>query len=391
MQTGLKPRRTSPPYIGLDLLRGGASLMVVLYHARIGSFVEFGALPHEQQNFLALLLFGSIRLGDEAVLAFFVLSGSLVGGQIIRKVQHSTFDIRTYAIDRATRILLPLIPVCVLTAALSVFVFNTDVGCWVLVANMIGLNEVIAPTLQYNIPLWSLAYEIWFYVIGGAAAYLLTRRSILALLVLGVGSTIFSVLDASLLIYWAFGAVVVTLAQGRRGAQLFAVGIALAIAGTALLELSTSRGSSFQPILTLPAGISRSLFCIGIALSLPFLCSETAENALSPMRIMARPLSEFSYTLYLTHYPTLRLLDLVFPKADSINVSSASLFVARIIISIATAIALYWCFERNTMRLRAWFMSRARSVTIRPGAGASLPVNPQAASRWRHIKGARNQ
>jgi peptidoglycan/LPS O-acetylase OafA/YrhL len=241
MQTGPKPRRTSSPYVGLDLLRGGAALMVVLYHARIGSFVEFGALPHEQQNFIARIFFGSIRLGDEAVLAFFVLSGFLVGGQIIRKAQHNTFDIRYYAIDRATRILLPLIPACVLTAALSAFIFSTHVEPWVLLANMTGLNEVIAPTLRYNIPMWSLAYEIWFYIIGGAAAYLLTRRKIVALVALGVGSIIFSVLDASLLIYWVFGAVVVTLVQGRRGAELFAGGIAVALVGAALLELSTSR------------------------------------------------------------------------------------------------------------------------------------------------------
>ncbi len=364
MENGSTPRRTSLPYIGLDLLRGGAALMVVLYHARIGSFVEFAALPHEQQNLIARLFFGSIRLGEEAVLAFFVLSGFLVGGQIIRKLQHHGFDIRSYAIDRATRILLPLIPACILTALLALFVFHSPVRPWVLLANMTGLNGVTAPNLPYNGALWSLAYEIWFYVIAGAAAYLQTRRSIAALLTLGVGAVIFSVLDARYLLYWIFGACVFLLTPHRRSGELFSAGIVFVIFGAAFIELSTSRGNSFQPILAMEPGIPRALFCIGIAIALPFLCSETAERALAPIRIVARSLSATSYTLYLTHYPVVWLLDRIFPKAYSIGFSSLSLFAARIIISVATATALYWCFERNTAKLRAWLMFRRRSQEI---------------------------
>ena len=364
MGNGSTPRRMSSPYIGLDLLRGGAALMVVLYHARIGSFVAFSALPSDQQNFITRLFFGSIRFGDEAVLAFFVLSGFLVGGQIIRKLQENRFDIRTYVIDRTTRILLPLIPACILTALLTVFVFDRPVRPWMLLANMTGLNEVAAPTLPYNIPLWSLAYEIWFYVLGGAAAYFLVRRSVGALLALGVGTVIFSVLDASFLIYWVFGAVAVMLTDSKRKAELFLAGFVVVVLGAGMLELSTSRGNSFQPIFTLEPGIPHALFCVGTAIMLPFLCSATAERVLAPMRVVARPLSALSYTLYLTHYPVVSLLDRALPKAEWIDVSSASLFVTRILISVAVAIALYWCFERNTPRLRVWLMSRRGSASI---------------------------
>lgn len=224
-----------------------------------------------------------------------------------------------------------------------------------------------APNLPYNIVLWSLAYEIWFYVIAGAAAYLLTRRSIAALLALGVGAVIFSVLDASYLLYWIFGACVFLLTPHRRSGELLSAGIVFVIFGAALLELSTSRGTSFQPIFAIVPGIPRALFCIGIAIALPFLCSETVDRALAPTRFVARPLSAISYTLYLTHYPVVSLLDRVFPKAQSIDFSSLSLFAARIIISVAAAIALYWCFERNTNRLRARLMSRWRSQVILTG------------------------
>jgi hypothetical protein len=37
-----------------------------------------------------------------------------------------------------------------------------------LAINIVGLNGVIANRLRINAPLWTLAYEIWFYVIAGA-------------------------------------------------------------------------------------------------------------------------------------------------------------------------------------------------------------------------------
>jgi peptidoglycan/LPS O-acetylase OafA/YrhL len=144
-------------------------------HVRGGSFVEFSALPPEQRNTLVAVLFGLTRLGQEAVMVFFVLSGFLVGGQIIGRSRKGSFDLTTYAIDRCTRIFLPLIPACVLTAIVSSVVFGQSISLLQLAANMSGMNDIIAPTLGYNLPLWSLSYEIWFYIGGGALGYLAVR------------------------------------------------------------------------------------------------------------------------------------------------------------------------------------------------------------------------
>lgn len=162
-------------FVALDLVRGLAALMVLLVHARGDAFVEFGALPPDQRTHLVAVLFGLTRLGQEAVLAFFALSGFLVGGQLIDKCRGGTFDVRIYAIDRMTRILIPLVPACIVTALVDYFLYATPPHAIQLIANMVGLNDLVAPTLAHNIPLWSLAYEIWFYVAGGAAAYLFAR------------------------------------------------------------------------------------------------------------------------------------------------------------------------------------------------------------------------
>jgi peptidoglycan/LPS O-acetylase OafA/YrhL len=56
------------------------------------------------------IFFAATRLGGEAVLLFFVLSGFLVGGRIIRRAKSRTFSLKDYSVDRCSRILLPLIP-----------------------------------------------------------------------------------------------------------------------------------------------------------------------------------------------------------------------------------------------------------------------------------------
>jgi peptidoglycan/LPS O-acetylase OafA/YrhL len=159
--------------IALDLARVLAAVTVMLVHVRARSFVELGALPPSQQSWPVVIFFAATRLGGEAVLLFFVLSGFLVGGRIIRRVESSTFSIK---------ILLPLIPACLLTALIDRFVLGHGVDLPVLAANMVGLNGLLAPTLDANHPLWSLSYEIWFYIAGGACAVLTRRRWVLSLL-----------------------------------------------------------------------------------------------------------------------------------------------------------------------------------------------------------------
>jgi len=157
-------------------MRATAALIVFLVHLRGSAFVEFGALPQDQQGHFAKAIFGILRLGHEAVLVFFVLSGFLVGGQIIRRLGDGSFDIGSYFIDRITRILVPLIPACLLTVALSAWLGGIPTNWMQVVGNMTGLNGVVVSGLPNNAPLWSLAYEIWFYVLAGAIGLMLSSK-----------------------------------------------------------------------------------------------------------------------------------------------------------------------------------------------------------------------
>lgn len=94
----------------LDALRFIAAFMVLLSHARNTFSPPFGDLPADQHNLLSMAFTMFCRMGHEAVIIFFVLSGFLVGGRGFERIQNKTMNVKSYAIDRFTRIYPP--PLC---------------------------------------------------------------------------------------------------------------------------------------------------------------------------------------------------------------------------------------------------------------------------------------
>ena len=73
----------------LDSIRIGAALLVVLGHCR---FLYFGTPENvAQSNIWRQLFYLFTGLGHEAVVLFFVLSGFLVGGQILASKAKGVF------------------------------------------------------------------------------------------------------------------------------------------------------------------------------------------------------------------------------------------------------------------------------------------------------------
>lgn len=91
----------------LDALRFIAAFMVVLSHSRNLFFPAFCDLPDSQQNILTMAFTLFCRMGHEAVIIFFVLSGFLVGGCGIERIQNGTMNVGSYSIDRFSRITPP--------------------------------------------------------------------------------------------------------------------------------------------------------------------------------------------------------------------------------------------------------------------------------------------
>jgi peptidoglycan/LPS O-acetylase OafA/YrhL len=352
--------KPSHSILALDLVRGIASLEVVLGHVRGGNWVEFGALPADQKTILTSVFFFCTRLGHEAVLIFFVLSGFMVGGSLIERVKTERFRFSDYALDRTTRILVPLVPACIFTVAISFFGFGQATNLFQTLGNMIGLNGVAVETIVNNAPLWSLAYEIWFYVLAGSIALILSDEvGFLSVVALFICVLVFAKLNAAYLLFWIAGALTGQIGKMRRAGRLFAPGVLLMTCGIILYELG-SDSKSIASNIVVSHEIAEAMICAGFSICIPFLKDDRINTKLSIMSAPVRWLSGISFSLYLTHYPLNSLLTTLMQKSPQLDVQSLQNFCIKIFLVLAVASVFWFVFERSSFKLRRLFKSRYR-------------------------------
>jgi|SRR5579871_1073397 len=168
-------RSAQPKFEVLDFCRGLAALAVVTGHARLFTLATYASGAAKPLWLAPLYLLTGI--GRQAVVIFFVLSGFLIGRNVLNAFSSGKWSWRTYAAHRLARLWAVLIPALILTALLDL-----ARGEWpnllVALANAAFLQTIVAPTFGSNAPLWSLAYEFWYYV----------TFPLLAFIILGAGS-----------------------------------------------------------------------------------------------------------------------------------------------------------------------------------------------------------
>jgi peptidoglycan/LPS O-acetylase OafA/YrhL len=352
----------------LDLLRALASVGVLLVHTRGVSLVELGALPPGQQTFLVKVVLALTRSGREAVLTFFVLSGYLVGGQLIRRVMRGDFNVTDYAIDRCSRILLPLIPACLVTAAINVFLLNTPDSPWNVIGSMVGLNGVVVLEPEHNAALWTLAYEIWFYILGGALAYLIAtyrqRVSLMTVFILGLSVLVFTILRAQLLLFWMLGGLMALCVRMPYRKSIGLLGIVIALVGAYFFEIALPSHYLQQPAVVPAENAGEAIFVVGICLLLP-ACAGVRVRAGSTALIRAVGFAgSISYSLYLIHTPVLFALQRFLPKASVIDAQSLGSIGLRLGVVLLVTLVFYWLFERNTLALRRYLKRRMHPALV---------------------------
>ena len=176
--------------VNLDAIRGLAALVVVAGHARglfFGSVIEPRAAPGPIQH-LTQINPEHLTIGHEAVMVFFVLSGYLVGGSVLRQIAANRWSWNDYILKRLVRLWVVLIPVMFIGLGLDVVghtffagsgslygippgqdyvqanTFSARMTFSTLIGNILFLQTILVPTAGTNIPLWSLAYEFWYYM-----------------------------------------------------------------------------------------------------------------------------------------------------------------------------------------------------------------------------------
>jgi peptidoglycan/LPS O-acetylase OafA/YrhL len=342
--------------------------------------VDYGAIARHNPLTAAAYLVAS--LGNQAVIVFFVLSGYLVGGSVLRSVQTGSWSWRAYVLARMSRLYVVLLPALLLGGALdwlgmrvagteAVYTGNSGMHAltinvhntltWpVLVANGLflqtiklpGLGNHPVPTFGSNGALWSLSYEFWYYLafpvlvllLGKSRSWQMRAISCLCLLAWGwfVGWSI-----ALLGLTWLMGALITFLpAFPARGSWTRRLAIALALAffgaGLVLSKLLDSLSGDLVLGLAVTAMIWVTLKCA--TAPLPAFYVHAARRA-----------AHSSYTLYLVHLPLLIFLKatLHLPRAyPGWHVYLVAAGVLAAILSYAQLV--YEAFEKNTDRVRRW-------------------------------------
>lgn len=344
-------------YPWLDWLRFLAALSVVITHARGGHWVGWSDLQRGGAGEGSALVLAIAGLDFEPVVVFFVLSGFLVGGKVMERLMAGTFLPSAYALDRFSRIYIPLLPALGLSA-MAAWLAGRPISVTEFVGNLASLQDVVVRPFAGNGPLWSLSYEVWFYVIAGAGAALFSvhgLRAVLAFVLLLCGLLVFTKLDSSLLYCWLLGAAAFPLRKMRLSAAAVIPAILLLVAGVLASQLAFRNVS--LPHLWLPSRhVSLLVMSGGLAVILAWLSSlPSPKRFMISFHALGASLAAFAYTLYLTHYPVLQIWRLYDPaKHAQVDVASFTLFLAKIVCCLLSAWVLYLPFERRTADFRRW-------------------------------------
>jgi peptidoglycan/LPS O-acetylase OafA/YrhL len=370
--------------VHLDMLRGLAAIGVVLGHVRSLIILDYGIAPEHSISIQLFYFFTS--LGHQCVIAFFALSGFLVGGPALRNILDDRWSWPRYMLRRVTRLWIVLLPALLLTLGLDTAgeilggragyegafynLINSgptpdtpaDLTATTLTANVLFLQTITAPVFGSNGPLWSLANEFWYYVMFPFVLVGLAGRSWgLSRAVMGVvGIALAVILPSEMVLLgliWIAGAVAQYSLRFVSPAVIKKIWL-ICLSFAVLLVIGFTILAKLRP------GVLSDLLLGGaFACVLPILALLPNFGAIYDG--VAGYLSKISYTLYATHFPVLAFIWFVAlaPQKWAIGLPTAFLMAFLIVTTLLLATGLWWLFERNTDRIRklveTWFLVRS--------------------------------
>nr|WP_281374653.1 acyltransferase [Nocardioides soli] len=352
----------------MDALRGLAAFAVVMGHTRAQILVAQGH-PKQGEGWQKLAL-APTGFAAEAVALFFVVSGFLVGGQVVRNVRANRFTWRTYAIRRLSRLYVVLVPTILFTLvvdwwtrglfepnAASAEADETPTAREV-VCNLAFLQDARCDPIGSNGSLWSLSYEFWFYVVFAAGVLALAQARSRSVIRVGINVVIvFGVIALFgwhllwLIPAWLLGVALAMWHDVRRVTQdpVAPRSVGVAALGLAIVCAATSVSSISDEIRFLVVGVA----------SLPLVSYATRPSAAWQRRWVSRWawVGAWSYTLYAFHRPIVAFVATAIGAKTEFSAS-----VEVVVVYVASGLIAAACYpafflgEAHTGRIRNWLL-----------------------------------
>lgn len=372
--------------LGFEQLRLICSLLVLVGHARILSIGEFDSKTGISPWRIVFYWFTS--LGHSAVLVFFVLSGYLIGTPLVKKMSQSEIDLAEFIVRRLSRIWIVLIPSFFAIALLNRFACSLGKSSLYCKGNL-RFNMSKLPPLQMqsgrsllrnttfqfgdsnyhafggNLPLWSLNYEIFAYVLIAVLVYSfqLFRAQRLSpnfrklshsqnfWVFLGCLGWIFYAKPSLESLSYFFIFVLGILAGLLKRRQKRQISWRLFIGLSLLQIIFLGQGIRFFPIFQITERLSLIDFLFAVIFAL--LLMKSPEERLGQAYYKNRSLLDFSFSLYVTHLPILGLIStLIENEHKYLKLNSFQEFTLMVISSIIFSFIFSLLTEAHTKKIR---------------------------------------
>jgi len=373
----------------IDASRWIAALLVAVSHIHHLVLANFEDVHNATLLWKAAYFCSSF--GTEAVIVFFVVSGFLVGGLTTDKFLRApgtgaTPTIASYFVQRFARIYTVLVPALCVGLAFDVVGYKwfdgshlysdssqyhtisldmrivAGIDATTLLGNLLMLGNISVPVLGSNGPLWSLAYEWWYYCIFAALLGVSFRTGVQRWIGVAFIAAALALLPTKLLLWmlmWLVGMGAYFYIRSALPKPHPILGLAALLAA---LCFSRFNHGNAGPAMTASAALFNQ-FVREMVLALAFAFALTGfsrlQHPLAGARLHAA-LAGFSYSLYLVHFPAMLFLVAAgaqlfgLPFIAQPALASYEWFAAILLSVCVFAYAFSLVTERNTNKVASW-------------------------------------
>jgi peptidoglycan/LPS O-acetylase OafA/YrhL len=356
----------------LDAIRGLAALYVMVGHLRQFLWIGYATYARSDPSAVGRLLAlasGALNFGHKAVIVFFVVSGFCIHyKQAARSDDEGSrrpFQVVEYARRRARRLYPPLLVALLLTVVFDQVgarvnpqvyppaIMAARYSLLAVMGNLLMQADLWVPHFGSNLPLWSLAYEAWFYVLYPALLFLILRQ--------GIQRVFAAVAIVS------FVALFLTMLRPLWPLDVAAYWV-IWVLGALLAEYHFRRANFVRrlPLLAVFSlvlvfwAITRTLVVADVAFGIAFAAALSLVigrqgrivHRVGTVAERIAPLGKMSYSLYLTHFPLVVLVSAWWLSTHRFLPRGAELAVGGGVAALCLASVVYLLAERPTTSRR---------------------------------------